>query len=247
LPRKAAESGNATETPAKAPAGTPAGASGAQTAVEPSPISECQEIFDHIRRFYEGNGYYPASCFPGIKDPPALTPPNPPADLNFVIATVPNPVQTHLPLLFDRSVEAIQQAVQDEGYTYDGSWFPWDDTAKDHDSSSDEELAKALKEKQHRQPGVLVFRRGLDHPVEQRQPYSGGLIVFLVGEQPTGGIDDAQFEAALQWLTTLQPNLTKGTLRILGPTFTGSLPSLARQLQCHFVQSPGLLRSARQL
>lgn len=50
--------------------------------------------------------------------------------VRFAIATVPNPVSTNLPLMFDRLVESVQQAAQDENYSYDASWFPWDDTSK---------------------------------------------------------------------------------------------------------------------
>src|SRR5271157_1328393 len=229
LPRQGAESTSATET--KKAAATKASGGAAKSNQNTDAVGECQEIFGYIKRFYDDGEYYPASCFPqtNTENHPQKAPPDHP-DLNFVIAIVPNPVQTHLPLEFDRAVGAIQQAAQDEGYTYDGSWFPWDDALKDNDSLDDKEMAKALEEKKHRQPGVLVFRRGLALQEEKEKPYSGGLIVFLVGEQPTGGIDDIQFEHALEWMKALQPYQSDEKLRILGPTFSGSLPPLAREL-----------------
>ena len=36
--------------------------------------------------------------------------------------------------------------------------------------------------------------------------YKHGLVVFLVGEQPTKGIDDAEFSNALGWLQVLDPS-----------------------------------------
>ena len=235
LPRQGAESTPATET--KKAAATKASGGAAKSNQNTDAVGECQEIFGYIKRFYGDGEYYPASCFPqtNTENHPQKAPPDHP-DLNFVIAIVPNPVQTHLPLEFDRAVGAIQQAAQDEGYTYDGSWFPWDDSVKDRDSLDDDTIAKDLEEKEHRQPGVLVFRRGLSISGEQKQPYSGGLVVFLVGEQPTGGIDDIQFEHALQWMSTLQTSPNAKTLRILGPTFTGSLLSLARELKVQTIQ-----------
>src|SRR5271165_6462796 len=227
LPRQGTESTPAGE--ANKPAATKKSGEQAAAIQAKQAVSECQVIFDNIRRFYGKDEYYPPSCFPNTKNHQQHVPPANPY-LNFVIAIVPNPVQTHLPLLFDRSVEAIQQAAQDEGYTDDGSWFPWDDALKDNDSLDDKEMAKALEEKKHRQPGVLVFRRGLALQEEKEKPYSGGLIVFLVGEQPTGGIDDIQFEHALEGMKVLQPYQSDEKLRILGPTFSGSLPSLAREL-----------------
>ncbi len=226
LPRPGGESTPATE--AKKAAATKRNAEQSQSIQAKDAVGECREISDHIKRFYGKGTYYPSSCFPHTTN---RTQPVPPAhpDLHFVIAIVPNPVQTHLSLYFDRSVEAIQQAAQDDGYTYDGSWFPWDDNPKDSDSLDDKEIAKSLEEQEHRQPGILVFRRGLG-PDEQK-PYSGGSVVFLVGEQPTGGIDDVQFEHALEWTNLLQPIGTEGMLSILGPTFSGSLTSLARELE----------------
>ena len=69
-------------------------------------------------------------------------------------------------------------------------------------------------------------------------PYHSGLIVFLVAEQPTGGIDDGEFTNALAWIDyfgCLHP------LRILGPTFSGSLQPLQRVLQASI--DGGLLQS----
>src|SRR5450755_4954717 len=48
------------------------------------------------------------------------------AAANFVIALVPDPIHTRLALLFDRSVDAIQQAAQAEGCSFDRSTVPWD-------------------------------------------------------------------------------------------------------------------------
>jgi len=251
LPRKAGESSATSETTKQnRSASSKTAAQKSASAGSPAAASECQAIVHQIRRFYPGSFALPDSCFPETPNRSKLILPEIP-DLHFVIAIVPNPVQTHLPLLFDRSIEVIQQAAQDEGYSYDGSWFPWDNTVSDSDSLDDTEIAKTLEEDKHKQPGVLVFRRGLTNPDELRQPYSGGLVVFLVGEQPTGGIDDVQFGHALEWLyrlNRLQPNSVDPvpcaprpaaddsnqgpceTLRILGPTFSGSLQSLAREL-----------------
>lgn len=251
LPRKAADStsGSAT-TKQTRNAGEGANTGNAAKNGEPAPFAECQAIFHQIKRFYATDVSLPNSCYADPSKRPKLESTDVP-DLHFFIAIVPNPVQTHLPLLFDRSVEAIQQAAQDEGYSYDASWFPWDDMVKDRDSLDDTEIAKSLEEEKHRQPGVLVFRRGLASPGEKARPYSGGLIVFLVGEQPTGGIDDIQFDHALEWMDArnrlqkrpkdlapcaLQPDQSDQRngpcekLHILGPAFSGSLHSLAREL-----------------
>jgi len=185
----------------------------------------CEEIGDRLNRFYSASLSYPDSCYTGTAKPSEEM--HAPEALHFAIALLPNPVQTNLPLVFDRSIEAIQQAAQDENYEYDGSWFPWtDETA--YERFGDEQTAEAWRSDLQRQPGVVAFRRT---PRGDETAYDGGLIVFVVGEQPTGGIADEQFENAMAWIRKLGGGPEKQRLRILGPTFSGTLPSLARELQ----------------
>ncbi len=150
-----------------------------------------------------------------------------PPGVQFAIATVPNPVSTHLPLLFDRLVETIQQAAQDTNYSYDGSWFPWDTDTRTYPSLSDQKKEDDLQEFKHSQPGIVVFRRTVTSSLEK--PYEEGMVVFVVGEQPTGGISDAQFKNALAWIVQMGGR-ADGEVRIIGPTFSGSIPSLRREL-----------------
>src|SRR5271169_5222087 len=166
FPRKAAES------PGSQPAQTGASgvpASGASskppTAAASKPIPSCEQIAKRLRRFYRPNEQppMPVSCYPQgtrapAKDKSATNP-----SLSFAIAIVPNPVQTHLPLVFDRAIESIQQAAQDVNYIYDGSWFPWNHSDKSYESLSDEEQAAKLEAELQEQPGIMVFRRGFDN------------------------------------------------------------------------------------
>jgi hypothetical protein len=228
---KSSESPGATESKKSTPPSDKA-ASGSKS----KPYSPCVEIADRLRRFVKATDAtpieswrLPASCYKNgqvpdkVKDVNALPP------VRFAVATVPNPVSTHLPLFFDRIVETIQQAAQDDGYSYDASWFPWEETNKDYPLLADQQAAEALQNIQQDQPGMMVFRRSITkgHP---DKPYDNGLVVFLVGEQPTGGISDEQFENALAWIAQLG-GFSGQPLRILGPTFSGSLPSLQRDLE----------------
>ncbi len=196
----------------------------------------------------------------------------PTPELRFVIALVTDPVQTHLPLVFDRSVEAIQEGVQDSGYSYDGSWFPWNISDKKYESLTDEEQAAELAASLQEQPGIMVFRlnpkqnvngaavgeaepegpKGNESSSDERKqgngkqqappiteselkPYGAGLVVFLVSEQPTGGVNGTQFQHALQWMQVLRTSVQEKRLLILGPTFSGSLLSLARELDAQVI------------
>jgi hypothetical protein len=150
-----------------------------------------------------------------------------PGTVRFVIAAAPNPISTHLALMFDRSIETIQQAAEDESYSYDSSWFPWDDLSKDYSSVDDQHAAEDEQEIKEHQPGIMVFRG----PVQDKSsPYESGLVVFIVSESPTAGVDRTQFQNALA-LVKNSGGLDNGTrLNVLGPMFSGSLPSLDQVL-----------------
>jgi hypothetical protein len=150
-----------------------------------------------------------------------------PTDVAFVIATAPNPVSTHLAVLFDRIIEVIEQSAQDNNYSYDSSWLPWNES-KDYARYPDQLAAEDSQTENEKQPGVLVFRKPLS-PTENA-PYKGGLVVFVVAELPTGGINQEQFDNALEWIAGLRGPTAGQELKILGPTFSGSLPSLYRSL-----------------
>jgi hypothetical protein len=193
-------------------------------------FAPCDEIRKRLQPFVGAspfeNWVLPDRCYGDDKRPakkPAVG-----ADLKVIIATAPNPLSTHLPLFFDRLVEVIQQAAQDEDYIYDSSWFPWN-TGNDYLFLNDQNEADAEREAVQQQPGVITFRRAISKEPEGA-PYSAGLIVFVVAEQPTGGIDALEFENALGWMNDLAVLTRERHLHILGPTFSGSLPSLRKAL-----------------
>jgi hypothetical protein len=155
---------------------------------------------------------------------------------HFLIATVPDPVHTHLSLMFDRQVVAIEEAAQQAGYLFTRSYLPWDNVQHpenpDFNIRVQERDYEQLREKY---PGVLIF-----HNAASKQDLEDGLrplLVFLIGETPTGGINKSQFANALKAVEDIckenktgcaepSPVGPKGDLFILGPTFSGSLYSL---------------------
>src|SRR5258708_6320267 len=84
-----------------------------------------------------------------------------PEDQNVqaMIAIVPDPVHTHLALVFDRTVEALQLAAGTSNYVGDRFWLPWDTNAKpefaDYPSVRDFERDQRAK---LQQPGLMMFR-----------------------------------------------------------------------------------------
>jgi len=262
IPRKAAETAAIGGAQGGGAGATSSSANAKAGASSDGPSSSCEQIANRLRRIYapinengnkdttgaedkdnsttSGGVPMPDSCFESGNPRPSTTDDfaiEPRIEPSFVVAIVPNPVQTHLALTFDRLIEAIQQAAQDVNFNYDNSWFPWNQSGKSYDSLSDEEQAAQLVALQQQQPGILVFRRSAadsDHP----DVYRSGLVIFVVGEQPTGGISDAQFEHALQWISTLKsktkpPLAPPPPLRIIGPTFSGTLASIERELKAN--------------
>jgi hypothetical protein len=195
------------------------------------PYSPCEQIQGRLQPYVtdiqQHTWKLPDFCY---ADPKTANYPKPEVHgVDFVIATVPNPISTHLPLLFDRSIEIIQQAAQDNNYSYDSSWLPWDQPKK-YEHLADQVAAQKVQDFQNGQPGLLVFRK---EPTKTADPPpKGGLAVFVVSELPTGGINQEQFDNALGWIQELGALLPDRGLRILGPTFSGSLPSLYQAL--HF-------------
>jgi hypothetical protein len=197
----------------------------------------CNEIAEKLARFVTDadstRWAFPDSCYGDAPKQKELKVPEAMSGVRFAIATAPDPISTHLPLLFDRIVETIQKAAQDDGYSYDDSWFPWETTTKEYFFLADQEASEELRKVYLAQPGVMVFRPELSAAGDP-SPYNGGLIVFVVGEKPTGGINDDQFKNALAWVELLNGLSADKPLRILGPAFSGSLPSLRRDLEQMF-------------
>ena len=120
-----------------------------------------------------------------------------------MIATIPNPELTHLSLTFDRYIESITWALDDgdmdrESYSFDSYWFPW---RSDQKAETDPEKGKAAEKDRDRRsdmPGILLFRRSQQSPDPARpHPEKDLLMVFLVGETPTDGINRAAFNQGL--------------------------------------------------
>src|SRR5271155_2282300 len=85
--------------------GTAKAVSAAGTRVAPKPTVSCDDIGKRLQRFVP-DLQYPQYCAESKDNHGSPKP----TKSKIAIAIVPNPVSTHLPLLFDRIVEVIQQA-----------------------------------------------------------------------------------------------------------------------------------------
>ncbi len=168
-----------------------------------------------------------------------------PEGIRLMVVTVPDPLHTHLDLQFDRTLEAVQQAAQDEKYTYDSSWLPW--RSNNAESPSASSRSNETKDSAQREscPGVILFRKNMSAakpencrttstvvPRPGDAPYLCGMFIFLVAEKPTAGLNRVQWDNALHWIDEhASKTRPDKVLRVLGPTFSGSLPSFVRALE----------------
>ena len=155
-------------------------------------------------------------------------------EIEYLIVTVPDPKDSRLDHLFDRYLDAIQRAIGAAGYTFDRYWLPWDRSriAAPVVLPTDPKVPQMATATRHLyDPGVILFRG--DNRV---------LLLFLVGETPTGGIHKVAFQNALWQIEELagwrESKIEKATgeatekeLRIISPSLSGSDASLATLLR----------------
>ena len=139
----------------------------------------------------------------------------------FLFASIADPEQTRLTLHFNRTLESLLWAIEDSGYVLESHWLPWTAVSERVPSSlADQECARKQKQWRRSQPGLLAFRRKSipDH----------FLFVWLLGETPTSGIDQAMLANAIAYSRNIDPGLKR--FRLVGPNFPGSLAPLAHQI-----------------
>jgi hypothetical protein len=140
--------------------------------------------------------------------------------LQFLIATIPDPVNSQLVLDFDRILEAIQWAAQDAGYFDDQFWIPWDTTPLASSNLDDKNSELMLRQIRESQPGLQIFSSG------RGKINQGELFVFLVAETPTLGVNQAQLLSAIEYIQQISKSRSiSAEIPILGPAYSGSLAS----------------------
>jgi hypothetical protein len=190
------------------------------------------------------------------------------SNIKFIIAPVPDPVHTHMAMIFDRKIETIQRSAQANGYLFSRAWMPWELSPPSDSPDFSVRLAQAKYwEQRESLPGLMIFQKSAttSGPANSA-PAPSILFVFVVGETSTGGLHIEQFQNALKIRQSiLRPQASAQTgptdpaknaaackaltesdiLRIDGPTFSGSLSSLRQILaaQPHGRFSRILIRS----
>ena len=139
--------------------------------------------------------------------------------ISSMMAAVPNPQRTHLGLMTDRAIEAIQVAVAEAHFLPLSHYLPW--PAPGSRSTGVPSPPEGENQSDSDDPGVLIFRDA-DQPSAVRPPY---FLVFLVPETPTEGLDRRVFSNAGKMIEKVSPK--QETIGFAGPDFSGSVSSLA--------------------
>ncbi len=123
--------------------------------------------------------------------------------IRFLFALEPDPAHTHLALLFDRDIEALELAIQRKGaYAFDRSILPWQSSPHSPGKSDESDKGTGAEpRKLEKYPGLLIFRKYVEPSSETDQvpsphscPAKQALFVFLVAETPTSGVRADQFQ-----------------------------------------------------
>ena len=130
-----------------------------------------------------------------------------------LILCVADPETSAVGFRFDLQIDALQKALGAHDYALDQWSLPWRE-----------------KKSAEGKPGLLVFRTSEKKDIKQRL-----ILVYLVGEWITSGIDRKAFSEAVRHVGRLDAQAASGgppkPLPILGPVFTGTVDSLGLALR----------------
>jgi hypothetical protein len=140
--------------------------------------------------------------------------------VEFVVATVPDPINSNANWTFDPVVGAIARAAAASGFLLDRFFIP--DWTPQADAGADASRPRNVHENW---PAVVLFRSARFSALAT--PDKRILVTSLVFETPTAGIHQGAFAEAVRiaqrWDEAAQ-------LRVLGPTFSGAVTSLSNAL-----------------
>src|ERR1700722_1525084 len=152
------------------------------------------QLIDKDRPWQQADAIYPSASDSWKADDPRG------ADrISFLIATLPDPENPSLRYEFDRFSDSIQLAMSHENYFLAKSFLPWTDQPASRTASVETINGAA----ESRRPGVMLFSRA-DRADQEHPARDSLMVVFTVGETPTGGVDPAAMRSALDQVAWLR-------------------------------------------
>lgn len=157
-----------------------------------------------------------------------------PAAVSSMIVTLPDPVDSGLGYSFETMLQAVRLGIErplaEEAFFRDRAWLPWSDR------QGDPKLDRQSEDCRLSMPGIVLFRG-------KKEGAPNVLAVLVVGESATTGLRRATMHRALQIASEIaaaENSESRRTVRIVGPTFSGSAWSLALALRTWASQAPGV-------
>jgi hypothetical protein len=126
--------------------------------------------------------------------------------------------------VFDRLLEAIDRAAGAADYVRDRYYLPWQSELAAR--RRDNRTGPPGTHEHEITPGLLLFRRDCRASPRNTTCEPGLLAIVLVGETSAWGVHHQVLERALVVADTFEIEAATRPLRILGPTFSGSVSSL---------------------
>lgn len=175
-------------------------------------------------------------------------------NITFLIATIADPVHSHLGLNFDRTIDAIQAAAAEAKflpYLHALPWPPPQDKEKlsqtrnsSSENSAGVKISVTPADKSRHESNVYasISTGDATRSTLENYEYPGVLIlkqsisgekylaVFLVPELPTSGIDQTTFLTAIRIADAIASKSNR-IIHLAGPNFSGSLGQLPRLLE----------------
>jgi hypothetical protein len=235
----------------------------------PAPVYAVPAVAASVSRLPDITGKDYFATTPQLADPlrPLANLSSKRVRVRAMVATIPDPVETHLGRSFDMALAATISGFQSQNYVLNGYAFPWTPPAPV--KPGEREKSEPEDERTYRRaPGVLLFRRDAWRGSKFGRPPDYAL-VFLVGESPSYGVQRDAFDVAARCamhLDRLGPtdvallrvdrrcdtrlaDTRDARLDVLGPSFSGSMQSLALAIQAlrndtRFARIDALLLSA---
>jgi hypothetical protein len=139
-----------------------------------------------------------------------------------MMASLPNPLHTPLGLMTDRAIETIQVVATEAGFLPFSAYLPWPPPSAG--AAGSPIPLQSSSQSDSSDPGLLIFRKA-DPSSEPKY-----LLIFLIPEVLTTGLDQNAFSTALRIMSVVSPPDTK-PIPFAGPVFSGSVASL-NALEC---------------
>ena len=145
------------------------------------------------------------------------------ADVTFVIATLPDYANSYTVGVLTTCWRHCQAAAGAAGYHLDRFYSAWVVRRKRG------EQTPRVRQANDGQPGALLFTRVRTDDEQAREQWPiDAVVVLLVGETATAGLDKEALVAALRLAYLWSPS---EPLRIVGPAFSGSAMPMRQALQ----------------